>query len=288
MSEPLRWFIVLVWGGCVSALCAEQTPRAGDTPLLAEAMAAKASSDKLPARAPDGPVRLEMLAEAAAEDLASTILSVKVPEVGSGRTHRILPSAGKPGDVRLVVSTTDLAVRKRWLAPKIPIPPFIQWGRWMDAHKDSTHCSLDWMDAQGLWWHTELRAYNHHPAKYRVGQGEFPGTGLAIYGVFILPGRTDLENHDLVADELLEMDYSLIEPLAREYGRKNKHPGEPGTGGNGSRNVGLGGPAFKPSQNSNTYVSYLLRRAGVKHPKPPRAVGWNTKPHFPYSSDAAE
>jgi hypothetical protein len=65
-------------------------------------------------------------------------------------------------------------------------------------------------------------------------------------------------------------------------------PGDPGTGGNGSRNVGLGGPAFKPSQNSNTYIGYLLRRAGVKHAAPDRAVGWDTKPHFPYSSDAQE
>jgi hypothetical protein len=188
----------------------------------------------------------------------------------------------------LVVTTTDLAVRKRWVVPNLPIPPFIQWTHWMEEHKESTHCSLDWMDEQGRWWHTELRGYNQHPDQYRVGEGEFPCTGLSIYGIFILPGRTGLEDHDLVTDERIEMDCRVIEPLAREYGRKDKQPGDPGTGGNGSRNVGLGGPAFKPTQNSNTYISYLLRRAEVKHAMPDRAVGWDTKPHFPYSSDAQE
>ena len=287
MSEPLKWFIIAAWCVCGCAVSGEPPDRNGEIPLLAEAAAPDASR-KQPARTPDGPARLELLADEVANELASSALSVEVPKPASSHANRLLPVEGNPGDVRLVVTTTDLAVRKSWLAPGIPIPPFTQWRKWMDDHKESTHCSLDWMDENGKWWRTELRGFNHHPAQYRVGCGEFPGTGLTIYGIFIIPGRTDPEDHKLVSDELIDMDYRLIKPLALEYGRRDKRPGEPGTGGDGSRNVGLGGPAFKPSQNSNTYVSYLLRRAGVKHTKPPRAIGWNTKPHFPYSSDATD
>lgn len=242
-------------------------------------------TDTLPAHSASN--RLDSLLASAARDLASATLDVEPPKDIAGQGDP-LPTGGSPGDVRLVVVTTNLAVRKRWVVPKLPVPPFIQWGRWMEAHKESTHCSLDWMDEHGRWWHTELRAYNQHPDPYRVGEGEFPGTGITIYGVFILPGRTALEDHDVVADDRIEMDYRLIEPMAREYGRHDKRPGDPGTGGDGSRNVGLGGPAFKPTQNSNTYIGYLLRRAGVKHDRPDRAVGWDTKPHFPYSSNAQE
>lgn len=285
MHNLFHWISVLGLVAC-TAWCAEPAPVLAESPLLAGV--------ETPERTPPAVslsrvvAQQENLLDAVAQDLASVALTVEKPDVSYERTDRALPLDGRPGDVRLVVTTTDLAARKRWLAPKIPLPPFIQWGQWMDAHRDSTHCSLDWMDAQGAWWHTELRAYNHHPAQYRVGEGEFPCTGITIYGIFILPGRTHLEDHDLVSDERIEMDYRLIDPLAREYGRKDKEPGDPGTGGNGARNVGLGGPAFKPSQNSNTYISYLLRRAGLKLPAPPRSVGWNTKPHFPYSSDATE
>ena len=59
-----------------------------------------------------------------------------------------------------------------------------------------------------------------------------------------------------------------------------------GKGGSGKCNVGLGGPAYKPSQNSNTMINYVLRACGVHRPAPARAVGWDTQPHFPYSSDA--
>jgi hypothetical protein len=52
--------------------------------------------------------------------------------------------------------------------------------------------------------------------------------------------------------------------------------------------VGLGGPAFKPSQNCNTYIHFLLKKANADRPAPPGAVGWDTNPHFPFSADAED
>ena len=183
--------------------------------------------------------------------------------------------------------TTRIIEKARWIVPKLPLPPFYQWNRWLDRHSASArHCALDWMDQNGKWWHTEMRGFNYHQAKYRVGQGEFPGSGVTIYGIFILPGRSDPEDHKVIFDEKIECDYRIIEAEARKYARKNRRHGEPGTGGKGRENVGLGGPAFKPSQNSNTYTHYLLRKAGVERKAPPGAIGWDTIPHFPYSSDA--
>ena len=193
---------------------------------------------------------------------------------------------GQPGDVRLVITTTNLAQRQRWMIPKFPIPPFSNWNKWLDKHEISSHSSLDWMDDKGKWWHTEIRGIDHHPKEFRVGEGEFQGTGITVYGVFILPGRTDPEDTELIADEKLECDYHKIEAAAHEYGRKDKESGEPGTGGNGMKNSGLGGPAFRPAQNCNTYAHWLLKQAGIKHDAPPNAVGWETEPHFPFSSEA--
>ena len=227
---------------------------------------------------------------AAAAALASAqVPASRPPAAGTaGKFTGALPTDGRPGDVRLTVTVTDLPVRKRWVVPPLPLPPFRQWGRWLDENRHAAHCSLDWMDDQGQWWHTEMRGYDHHPAQYRVGEGEFQCSGLTVYGVFILPGRTDPEGCEVLLDEKIQCDYRAIEAEARAYGRKDRRSGEPGTGGNGSRNVGLGGPAFKPSQNSNTFISHLLRRAGARRDAPPYAIGWDTVPHFPYSSDAPD
>lgn len=235
----------------------------------------------------------ELLANPAARAAAAAALAAAqnqpAPEPAPpAEKLKALPVEGRPGDVRLVSVTTDLPARKRHLVPPLPLPPLIQWGHWLDEHKVAAHCSLDWMDQQGRWWHTEMRGYSHHPARYLVGEGEFPGSGMTTYGIFLLPGRTDPEGAEVLLDENIGCDYRVLETEARLYGRKDRLPGDPGTGGNGSRNVGLGGPAFKPSQNSNTYINYLLRRAGVRHAAPKDAIGWDTIPHFPYSSDARE
>ena len=202
------------------------------------------------------------------------------------QTQAVLPLEGMPGDVRLVCMRTSVIQRSRWIVPRIPFPPFTQWNRWLDEHPNVTHSALDWMDERGQWWHTELRGLNQHAAKYRVGQGEFRASGVTIYGVFILPGRTDLEGQPLLADEKISCDFRILEAEARNYARKDKRRGDPGTGGRGARNVGLGGPAWRPSCNSNTYIHHLLKCAGVERQAPEGAVGWETVPHFPYSSDA--
>ena len=199
-----------------------------------------------------------------------------------------LSLAGQPGDVRLVVSTTSVIARKRNVVPKIPLPPFNQWNKWLDEHKDSTHCSLDWMDSAGQWWHTEVNDISDAKPDYIVGKGEFPATGITVYAVLIIPGRTNPEDQKVMADEKINCDYRVLEAEARKYGTKNKEHGDHGTNGNGKENVGLGGPAYKPSQNSNTYVNYLLKKAGVNHAAPKGAVGWDTEPHFPISTDATE
>lgn len=198
-----------------------------------------------------------------------------------------LPVEGKPGDVRLVCMRTDVIQRSRWIVPKVPVPPFSNWNRWLDEHPQVAHCALDWMDNDGQWWHTELRGFDQYPDKYRVGQGEFRASGVTIYGVFILPGRSDPEGQKVHLDELLSgVDYRVIESEARRYARLDKRRGDPGTGGDGTRNVGLGGPAWRPTCNSNTFISHLLRKAGLERETPPEAIGWETVPTFPYSSDA--
>ena len=83
----------------------------------------------------------------------------------------------------------------------------------------------------------------------------------------------------------INVEYRRIVEELCSYAAKNKRWGEPGTGGHGEKNVGLGGPAYKPSQNSNTMVNYVLKRCGVERTAPDMAVGWNTVPHFPYSGN---
>lgn len=238
---------------------------------------------RTPVTAPKATPPSEPAPPPAAQQMASAALQAAKRE----HTVATLPTAGKPGDVRLVCMRTEVVTRGRWIVPPLPVYPFSMWNRWLDENAPkATHCAIDWMDEQGRWWHTEIRGFEHHDARYRVGQGEFTGSGVTVYGVFVLPGRSDPEGLEVVLDEPVSCDYRIIEAEARKYGRLDKRRGEPGTGGRGKENVGLGGPSFKPSQNSNTFVRYLLERVNVKREAPPGAIGWNTVPHFPYSSDA--
>jgi len=210
-------------------------------------------------------------------------------------TQKAAPEAddGKPL-VRLVGFQTDVAKRYSWVVPPFPFPPFIQWRKWYKDHEDAVHCALEWRDDKAQWWHGELRSthFDTNAEQFRVGWGEFPGTAYDAYGIYIRPGRLSRDKDSqgrpmiITVDEKIEADYKLVEAEVRDYAAKDKRPGDVGTGGTGRENVGLGGPAYKPAQNSNTMVNYILKRAGVKHPAPDRAVGWDREPDFPYSSDA--
>jgi hypothetical protein len=196
--------------------------------------------------------------------------------------------------VRLVGAKTDVAKRYKWIVPPFPIPPFNQWRKWFEDHAESVHCTLEWRDDDGQWWHGELRSTHFDPSSenYRVGYGEFPGTAYDAYGIYIIPGRVERvkDEHgkpvEITVDEKIECDYRQVELQLRGYARKDARPGDPGTGGKGKRCVGLGGPAYKPSQNSNTMVNYILKNIGVKRESPDLAVGWDREPEFPYSTDA--
>ncbi|MCY3023419.1 MAG: hypothetical protein NTW87_30940 [Planctomycetota bacterium] len=205
----------------------------------------------------------------------------------------IEPDDGKP-QVRLVAVKTDVARRYRPIVPPLPFPPFAGWRQWFRDHEDSVHCALEWRTENGEWFHGELRSRYFAPKAeaYRVGGGEFPGTAYEAYGIFIVPGRVprDKDNKGqpivVAVDERVPCDYREVEAQIRKYGAKNAKPGDPGTGGTGTHNVGLGGPAYKPAQNSNTMIKYVLRACGANRLAPDRALGWDTEPSFPYSSDA--
>ena len=134
--------------------------------------------------------------------------------------------------------------------------------------------------------------FDEHSNEFRVGFGEFPGTAYDAYGVYIKPGQIPRDvDHlgrtvEITLDEELKCDYRRIAEELKKYGDKSARRGDAGTGGLGNENVGLGGPAYKPGQNSNTMINYVLRRCGIHHPAPDLAVGWDREPHFPYSSDA--
>lgn len=195
--------------------------------------------------------------------------------------------------VRLVGMKTDVAKRYKNIVPPLPVPPFTSWRKWLKEHEVSVHCALEWCDDEGNWWHGELRSTNFDETtpRHRVGWGEFPGTGYDAYGVFIIPGRVPRDKDSrgrpqtVTIDEELQVDYRKVVVELCSYARKDRRWGDPGTGGGGKQNVGLGGPAYKPSQNSNTMVNYVLRRCGLERPAPDLAVGWNTVPHFPHSSN---
>lgn len=205
----------------------------------------------------------------------------------------VAPDDKRP-QVRMVGVKTDVARRYRAIIPPLPVLPFTKWRQWFHDHEDSVHCALEWRDENGAWFHGELRSthFDKYAAHYRVGWGEFPGTGYDAYGIYIKPGRLSRDVDDLgrpvvvMVDEVVPCDYRRIEAEIRRYGAKHAKPGDPGTGGTGKENVGLGGPAYKPAQNSNTMVKYVLRACGYTRPAPERAVGWDTEPHFPYASDA--
>lgn len=205
------------------------------------------------------------------------------------------PDVKNQPQVRLVAYQSDVAIRYRYIVPPIPIPPFSTWRKWLTAHAKSAHCVLEWRDVDGQWWYGELRSLNNDKKlkRFRVGCGEFPGTAFNIYGIYIVPGRLSREAQDdkgrpqvILLDKEIEVDYRRVEEEIRKYGLKDRLSGQPGTGGCGKENVGLGGPAYKPSQNSNTMINYVLQRCGLNLPAPDLAVGWDTVPQFPYSSNA--
>lgn len=195
--------------------------------------------------------------------------------------------------VRLVGVTTDVAKRYRPFIPALPVPPFTHWRQWFQEHEHSVHCVLEWCNEKGEWFHGELRSthFDSNAAQYRVGWGEFPGTGYDAYGIYIMPFRVprdrDRKGQPVVitVDEEVPCDYRKVEAEIRRYGAKYAKPGDPGTGGTGKGNVGLGGPAYKPAQNSNTMVKYVLRACGFTRSVPDLAVGWETEPNFPFSSN---
>ncbi len=211
----------------------------------------------------------------------------------TGAVQVLTRNNGRP-QVRLVGFETDVAKRYRGIIPPLPVAPFNEWRQWFKDHENAVHCLLEWRDDKGEWWHAELRSSHYDPSseQYRVGGGEFPGTAYDAYGIYVLPGGLDRVKDRygkpvvVVFDQEVPCDYRQLEAEIRGYGDKSAIPGTPGTGGHGEHNVGLGGPAYKPAQNSNTMVKYVLRKCGVVLKAPDRAVGWDTEPTFPYSSNA--
>ena len=285
LDRPVLFLTVSLLFGNIGATYAEELP--SPSPELATTSAQKSSAKKKA----DKSKTVEDIDSEKEHSEDSYGSSDGTPPAPAPKVHVPgpsvkLPEEGKPGDVRLVVSLTDVVTQERGYVPKIPLPPFHQWNKWMDEHEVSSHSSIDWMNEKGEWWHAELHSSSDGDPQYMVGKGEFVGTGLTVYGVFISPGRTDPEGQKVILDEKLSCDYHTIEAEARKYARNDKEDGDRGTNGNGKENVGLGGPAFKPSQNCNTFVHFLLKKAGVNHAAPPGAVGWNTVPKFPVSTDA--
>jgi len=175
----------------------------------------------------------------------------------------------------------------------------VEWCRWVT---DKSECA----DAS-KWQYTELIGIDAGGTGGRVGRGEAPGSGLGailnlfgfkkidsegkVYQIVIREGRctrgyTEDTGPNTVDKTLNPAECSCYEKKAKEYGAEGARRGAPGTGGRGDSNVGLGGPAYKPEQNSNTYISWLLKSCGNKEAAPEGGVGWDTKPHFPFSSDA--
>lgn len=199
-----------------------------------------------------------------------------------------------PKTVRLIGMLTEVGAKLSWMTPNIPVPPFRGWHQFITDHKISVHCALEWKDDRGKWFHAEMRSsrWDRGSTEHRVGLGQFPTTGYIAYGVFITPGRyrraIDLLGRpvEITIDAVVDhCDYKKLEAEIRKYGAFGKSSGDRGTGGYGRENVGLGGPAYKPGQNSNTMVHYVLLKAGATVAAPDMAVGWDTIPTFPYSTD---
>ena len=203
-----------------------------------------------------------------------------------------IPDNDPNGTVRLIGVTTDVGKRFTFLAPPLPFPPFSGYRKWMMDHQVAVHCSLEWKDEKGKWFNAELRSSKWDgTTEHRVGCGQFPCSGYIAYGIFIMPGRYPRSIDKLgrpievTLDEVIKCDYKKLEAEIRKYGTFNKHPGDPGTGGYGKENVGLGGPAYKPAQNSNTMINYCLKKCGVQHCAPDLTAGWDVEPTFPYSTN---
>lgn len=226
---------------------------------------------------------------------ANTVLAPEAVAGPAAPVEVAPPDNDPPGTVRLVCAETDVAKRYKWIVPPLPFPPFSRWRQWWTDHEIAVHCALEWKDANGKWFYAEMRnaKWDDEKTAHRVGLGQVPGLGYIAYNIYIFPGRVprtvDKLNRPMVIvlDEVIQKcDYKKVEAEIRKYGAFGKSRGDRGTGNYGKENCGLGGPAYKPSQNSNTMVNYVLRKCGVKHSAPDRAVGWDTVPRFPYSSDA--
>jgi len=217
---------------------------------------------------------------------AEEIAAIQPPRINSEPPVTHMP------EVHVVGYETDVAQRLLRVIPAIPLPPFSSLRKFLHEHHVAMHCLLEWRDDSGQWWYAELRSVWHKSKCFTVGGGGFPGSGFSVYGIYICPGRLERDFDEkgkpmkVLMDEIVACDYRAMEAEIRKYGANDKRPGQPGTGGLGEVNVGLGGPAYKPSQNSNTMVHYILSRCGVELPTPPLAVGWDTVPQFPYSTDA--
>ncbi len=256
--------------------------------ILSAADSAPVVGDAKPTTVPDDKKPDVLVAQAPAAAPADQ----KTAEEKPAPAKEAAKDSGGP-EVHLLGLKTDIAKRYRWIVPPFPFPPFTNWRRWFREHEVAVHCMFEWRDDQGQWWRGELRSthFDENAANFRVGYGEFPGTAYDAYGIYIVPGRQprDVDSHgkpiDMAIDEIVNCDYRQVEAELRQYAAKYAHPGDPGTGGHGERNVGLGGPAYKPAQNSNSMVNYILKHCGVNHPSPDLAVGWDRVPHFPYSSD---
>jgi hypothetical protein len=247
--------------------------------------ASGAEERKQDGAASDAPTGKELAASQGKADFievqAAAVVAAKVTDDGRAQ-------------VRLVGTKTDVAKKYRVIIPPLPIPPFTTWRQWFKDHEEAVHCALEWCNDKGEWFHGELRSthFDVNSESFRVGWGEFPGTAYDAYGIYIMPGRIDRtkdsKGRDVVisCDEEIKCDFRDLEVEIRQYAAKYARQGDPGTGGIGKKNVGLGGPAYKPSQNSNTMVKYILRNCGVNMPAPDLAIGWESEPHFPYSADA--
>ena len=204
------------------------------------------------------------------------------------------PDTDPPGTVRLVGAETDVAKRYSFIVPPLPFPPFSTWRQWWKDHELAVHCALEWKNDKGVWHYAEMHnaKWDKGDTKHRVGLGEFPCTGYIAYNIYIFEGRVPRVVDRLgrpmviVHDEAIKCDYKCVEYQIRNYAAFGKSSGDRGTGNYGRENCGMGGPAYKPAQNSNTMINYVLCKCGVKLAAPDRATGWDTVPVFPYSSNS--
>lgn len=134
------------------------------------------------------------------------------------------------------------------------------------------HCRVYWEDLDGRWM-TELVNTEAGPKTEIVGRGD--GYTIQISSV-----------DEVLGEKMEEGDSAKLSALARSYASVAK--GDL-TGGNvaderewANEPKGYGGPAYDHRITSNTYIWWLLLKAGVKLPtEPAGAVGWGHAPKFP-------